>query len=428
MSNTCASCGESFGLLRTGIELSDGSLCDACARERGLPGERILDKVKDLGGEQTVESVKDVLGRLSVHDDGSAGALAPVLVGRWGLAHPAGLTQVMMTEEFAGTYVVSAKSFQKVVFDDVHGLMYVGLPEGEDRNGIVKLRGYVDGRIIPYEKIISFEVLQNSHQVASGGLGRAVVGGLLFGGAGAVVGAVTGKSTSVEERQSIKVNITLDNPASPLVTVTMFKKGLLSGDGSDAASETQRLVAKLNQVFAARERGVVYAGWRGTAEDFAAYREWLEGAERRLAAASAKPALPSVPEASDFSTCPVCGTRNPADARFCTACGGAIEGVSGDATEAEPAPGATGCEDPADEGVVPEVELPADPECEDDAGISDACGQEPAGEGAPEPEAAPLSEQAADPVAEIRRYKELLDEGILTEEEFAAKKRQLLGI
>ena len=292
----------------------------------------------------------------------------------------------------------------------------------------MRLRGYVDGRIIPYEKIISFEVLQNSHQVASGGLGRAVVGGLLFGGAGAVVGAVTGKSTSVEERQSIKVNITLDNPANPLVTVTMFKKGLLSGDGSDAASETQRLVAKLNQVFAARERGVVYAGWRGAAEDFAAYREWLEGAERRLAAASAKPALPSVPEASDFSTCPVCGTHNPADARFCTACGGAIEGVPGNTTKAEPAPEPTGCEAPVDEELVPEVEPPADPECEDDADTSGAFGQGPAGEEAPEPEETLPSTQAADPVAEIRRYKELLDEGILTEEEFAAKKRQLLGI
>ena len=34
----------------------------------------------------------------------------------------------------------------------------------------------------------------------------------------------------------------------------------------------------------------------------------------------------------------------------------------------------------------------------------------------------------ADPVAEIQRYKELLDSGVITEEEFSAKKRQLLGI
>ena len=33
-----------------------------------------------------------------------------------------------------------------------------------------------------------------------------------------------------------------------------------------------------------------------------------------------------------------------------------------------------------------------------------------------------------DPLEEIRKYKELFDEGILTEEEFKAKKAQLLGI
>jgi hypothetical protein len=33
-----------------------------------------------------------------------------------------------------------------------------------------------------------------------------------------------------------------------------------------------------------------------------------------------------------------------------------------------------------------------------------------------------------DPVAEIQKYKTLLDQGIITEEEFTAKKRQLLGI
>ena len=35
---------------------------------------------------------------------------------------------------------------------------------------------------------------------------------------------------------------------------------------------------------------------------------------------------------------------------------------------------------------------------------------------------------AADAVNEIKRYKELMDAGVITEAEFAAKKRQLLGI
>ena len=50
-----------------------------------------------------------------------------------------------------------------------------------------------------------------------------------------------------------------------------------------------------------------------------------------------------------------------------------------------------------------------------------------AGAGAvPTAPAAPAA--AADVVAEIQRFKELVDLGVLTEEEFAAKKRQLLGI
>lgn len=49
------------------------------------------------------------------------------------------------------------------------------------------------------------------------------------------------------------------------------------------------------------------------------------------------------------------------------------------------------------------------------------------------PQAAPASaavesRPVTDPVAEIQRYKELLDSGVITEDEFSAKKRQLLGI
>lgn len=51
------------------------------------------------------------------------------------------------------------------------------------------------------------------------------------------------------------------------------------------------------------------------------------------------------------------------------------------------------------------------------------------GEAEPAPQAAaPSASQSVDAVAEIRRYKELLDAGVITDEEFAAKKRQLMGI
>ena len=48
-------------------------------------------------------------------------------------------------------------------------------------------------QIYSYDDIIDFELLEDGTSVASGGLGRALVGGALFGGAGAIVGGVTGK-------------------------------------------------------------------------------------------------------------------------------------------------------------------------------------------------------------------------------------------
>ena len=39
-----------------------------------------------------------------------------------------------------------------------------------------------------------------------------------------------------------------------------------------------------------------------------------------------------------------------------------------------------------------------------------------------------VSAAPVDAVAEIKKYKELLDQDLITEEEFTAKKRQLLGI
>ena len=43
-------------------------------------------------------------------------------------------------------------------------------------------------------------------------------------------------------------------------------------------------------------------------------------------------------------------------------------------------------------------------------------------------QAAAQTAAVTDTAAEIKKYKELLDAGILTEEEFTAKKKQLLGI
>ena len=70
-----------------------------------------------------------------------------------------------------------------------------------------------------HEELAHFELLEDGNSVASGGLGRAAVGGILFGGVGAVVGAVTGEKVTKKVLTSLEIVIILNNPYRKKITV-----------------------------------------------------------------------------------------------------------------------------------------------------------------------------------------------------------------
>ena len=67
-------------------------------------------------------------------------------------------------------------------------------------------------QVFPYEAITSFDLLQNGEAVTKGGLGRAIAGGLLFGGVGAIVGGVTGTKTTNQVITEYRIRIILNHP------------------------------------------------------------------------------------------------------------------------------------------------------------------------------------------------------------------------
>ena len=83
-------------------------------------------------------------------------------------------------------------------------------------------RGYVDilerKRVDRYQidYILEFEVLENGYSLTKGGLGMAVVGGLLFGGTGAIVGSVIGGKKSNEVVSSLQLKLTFKDAKSPI--------------------------------------------------------------------------------------------------------------------------------------------------------------------------------------------------------------------
>lgn len=83
--------------------------------------------------------------------------------------------------------------------------------------------------IYSYDDIIDFELIEDGTSVTKGGLGRAAVGGLVFGGVGAIVGGVTGGKKANQKCTSMMVKITVNNVNAPveyikLITSSVDKK------------------------------------------------------------------------------------------------------------------------------------------------------------------------------------------------------------
>lgn len=79
----------------------------------------------------------------------------------------------------------------------------------DDENKQVIVSPNKHARIYDYDHISTFELLEDGETVTSGGLGRALAGGVLFGGAGAIVGGVTGKKKGKDRINSLKIKLSL---------------------------------------------------------------------------------------------------------------------------------------------------------------------------------------------------------------------------
>ncbi len=59
--------------------------------------------------------------------------------------------------------------------------------------------------VYDYTDLLDYELIEDGNTVTSGSLGRAVAGGLVFGGLGAVVGGMTGKQKATCSKLQIKI-------------------------------------------------------------------------------------------------------------------------------------------------------------------------------------------------------------------------------
>lgn len=119
-----------------------------------------------------------------------------------------------------------------------------------------KLRGnFCSEQCFPYSELINFELNEDGETVTKGGMGRAVVGGALFGGTGAIVGGVTGKrknntiATSMYIRVSLK-NKWLNHHTIQLLNIETKKNGIVYKTAKDNAD---KIISMLEMITSSQE-------------------------------------------------------------------------------------------------------------------------------------------------------------------------------
>ena len=97
----------------------------------------------------------------------------------------------------------------------------------DDVNELVSIVTPTKIYVYRYSDIVSISYEENGSDVYNKSLGGAVVGGLLFGGVGAIVGGSTAKATQNKEVSSMSIKILLKNTSNPTLVLKIYSGATL---------------------------------------------------------------------------------------------------------------------------------------------------------------------------------------------------------
>lgn len=160
----CACCGKPLGLLAGDLHLADGEICCDCWAKAGFQN---VVAVQSTSNQYTLAQIRE---RIEARE-----------------------AERKELEKFRAT-----KTIGPLAVDESLGAVRVSALGQKMHTFFAR-------------KILDFELLEDGESLvkSKGGIGRAIVGGMIFGGAGAIVGAVTGGKRSKKVCTSMKIKITL---------------------------------------------------------------------------------------------------------------------------------------------------------------------------------------------------------------------------
>lgn len=111
-------------------------------------------------------------------------------------------------------------------------------------NGIAKI---VAPQTLDIEQLKECQVIQDGSTIIKNAIGRAVVGGVIAGGAGAIVGTNSGKQIKQVER--IELRFLTKNLNNPIVRIAIYERnGLININSKDIIEGCEDLIATINML------------------------------------------------------------------------------------------------------------------------------------------------------------------------------------
>lgn len=231
MPKECIICGKSMGALSSKVKISDGYVCADCWKAAGLE-----ITMEDLGGakSRTSANIREMINENE--------------------------RKKKIIENFKPTKEIG----NYIRFDDVTRTFIIGSKK--------------KGSLYRYEDIVDYELLEDGETVTKGGLGRAVAGGILFGGVGAIVGGVTGHRKTKEICDSMKIKITLKDSIRPVEYIDLIssrtkKNGIIYKTCYNTAQE---ILSCLEIICAQQQQDHIEAQPVSAADEIKKYKELLD--------------------------------------------------------------------------------------------------------------------------------------------------------
>lgn len=203
LKQVCSICGNDCGLNRYQIK-DKGWCCPKCFKKAGLT---MMSPIKTM----SAETIKGMIAKKeeSLQE----------------------LKSLTITKDF-GAYIK---------FDENNRKWFV--PDGT-------FGGVKNPVIYSFDDIIAFELLEDGNSITKGGTGRAIAGGLLFGGVGAIVGGSAGKRKTKSTCTKLQIKITVNSMSTPAVYINLIA-GETKTDGfiyKTAYSSAQNILSVLQVI------------------------------------------------------------------------------------------------------------------------------------------------------------------------------------